>query len=178
MAPEIEARLDEGLGQVWRGVVGDGERLPGLQRLQRRVGENGGELGNRGVLLQHHPVHACQLRAREKAPKLKSRRGLRQGDQGRGIVGLVAVAPLRAGPAGFGNTRFIAHDRLSLDVGVRPADQVQQLRHIGLIGRPLRRKLRLEIVVAVRQAEACLRDVDGVSRRRLGVGRDVRFEQR
>ncbi|MNI46792.1 hypothetical protein D3C73_1012730 [compost metagenome] len=57
LAAELEARVDEGVGQIGAGLIDGLEGLPGLQRLDRRIGEHLGDAGDGGVLHQHQGRH-------------------------------------------------------------------------------------------------------------------------
>ena len=65
LVAEFEPRVGEPLGQVGRRLVDDVESLPGLQRLERRLGEDRCELREGGVLANDDAARLAHLQRRQ-----------------------------------------------------------------------------------------------------------------
>ena len=161
-----------------RGVVGQVEGGGGLQHIQRCLGVDRRQFRQGGVLLHDHPLHGAQPRGGQEPSPVEPRRRLGQGGGRRRIVDLVGIALVLPRPAGLRDAGFIGEDGVGLGRGVRPAGQGQHLGDVVAVGRLLLGEAGLEIVVAVGQAQAVLRDDHGVAVRRLCIGLDRHVEQR
>src|SRR5690242_13123792 len=94
------------------------------------------------------------------------------------IIRLLGIALLGSGPAVRGDCGLKRQDRGSRLSRSLPANQLKNLCNIGLVGRLLVRKLRRQIVVAIRKAKAALTDRNDVFVRRFGVDVDRNVEDR
>ncbi len=177
LAPELEAAVDEGLRQIGAGLIDHVERLPGLQRLYRGVGEHLGDAGDGGVLHQHQGLDVRHLGARQEGGPVDA------GGQGRQvrrlgrIVQLVDLAALDRGPVLLGYPGLEGQDVGGGLGRIGPADGRQGAGQIGQIGLALSGEVRLQIVVAVRQAQAALTQIGRVHVRLLQVLEHVDAEQ-
>ncbi len=156
---ELEIGVRKGLGQIGRGVVGQVEGQPGLQCRGRGLGEHVGDLGQRGVLVGDHPVDLGQVGGAHEGPPRKAGRGGVELGEAHGVVGLGVVALFGLGPAGLGDRVFHGQDRLGVGVRVGPADAAQRLGDVVLVLLLLGREGVLQVIVAVRHAEAGLGDM-------------------
>ncbi len=175
----LETRRGEGRGQVGGGVVGHLERHPGLQRPQGCLGIDRRQF-RKGALLAHdHLAADATLHvslAQPGLPRKPRRQGLQPAD-GHGVVGLLRIPLLSLAPAGLGDLGLQGRDLRRPRGRFRPARQLQQRLHIGLVLRLLRRERGVQVVVPVRQSQPRLVDEHRIARRNLGIGVDPHLEQ-
>ncbi len=151
--------------------------LPGFERVHRRPSEQIRNLWN-GRLLQHnHALEVAEICTLQQSAPWK-RNSLLELRHTHWIVGLLGIALLGNGPARLRDCRFKRQDRGSRLPRSLPANQLKNLCNVGLISRLLVRKLRRQIVVAIRKAKAALTNRDDVFVRRFGVDVDRDAEDR
>ncbi|MDF2902362.1 MAG: hypothetical protein K0Q62_2421, partial [Phenylobacterium sp.] len=171
-------RLVEFLGQIGRGLVREVEGRPGLQGLDRGVGVDRRDLREGGVLGHNDPVGLRKVGAVEVLLPGEARRVLLQLGDLEGIVGLIVVPALGAGPGDLGDLGLQGDDRLGVLGRALPAGQGQHLGDVLFIGRLLGLEAVFQIIVAVGQAEAALHQIDRVFFRVLGVVVHIGAEER
>ena len=179
LVAELEAGVDEALGEVGRGRV-DQVRTPprpsgSRPGSRRRSPRSSGRRSSRRTITRSRPG---QVRGVEEGAPGEARRERLQLRHAHRVVGLDRVALFDLAPAGLGDPGLQGDDRRGVRLRVGPAGHPQHLGDIGLVLGLLRREAGLQVVVAVRQAEAGLAEFDGVAVRVLGVGADAHAEDR
>ena len=171
-AAEGEARVGERLGQVERRRVSDAERHPGFQRVERRCRVGCGEAGERIGLTDDEAVAIADPGAVQKRTPVDAGGERRDFCRRMRIVLDCQIAKLCLVPAALGNGG-LERERPRCRAGrILPAEQGQQLGRICAIGLALRGEVRLQIIIAVGQAETGLAEIDRVAIGRLQVGVD------
>jgi hypothetical protein len=178
LGAELPVRVHEALRQERRGLVDDVERLPGLERVDRRGGEDRGDLRQGGVLADDGARRLVETRFLEVDGPREARRVLVELGEGHRVVGLVAVAALRARPVRLGDLGLEGHDVGGVLRGLSPAGERQQVGDVLLVTVFLRLEVVAQVELAVGEAEAGLPDVERVLFRVLGVIADAGVEER
>jgi hypothetical protein len=154
------------------------EGFPRLQGLHRGVGEDLGLDWEGGVVADDHPVQPRNVLLGEIAVPVEARRIGGQLSGSHGVIGQLALTALDAVPARFGHLGLEIDHRCGVGLGIRPLGQGQHGFHIGLVlGLGLLEAV-LEIIVAVRQADAARAHLVGIVGRVLGVRTDAAAEDR
>ena len=154
------------------------ERRPGAQGVEIGAADDGRDVAHRGVLHQHQLVEVREVGGGEVGAPIEAGRVPRQGGNVGRVVGADRVASVGAGPARARDVGLQRHDRVGLPRRVGPVDHAQHRGDVGLVLVALRGELRLEVLVAVRQAALALAEVDAVAVGVLLVGRDRQLEHR
>jgi hypothetical protein len=146
------------------------ERLPRLQRRERRPIVERRDLLDRRLLLDDGVVAPGNPRSREIGVPVEARRErLQLGDAHR-VVDLVDVAAVGRRPARLRHGGLEREHRVGVLRRVRVADHAQRALDVGAIGVELRLERGCEVVIAIGQAEARLTEEQRVRRgvRRIG----------
>ena len=178
--PQAEGvvRVREPLRQQRRRLVHDVEGLPGLQRLDRRLGEGLGDQREGRVLRDDEAVMVAIAGGAQEGVPVHARRGGLKLGPAHWIVGAVAVAALGRGPVGLGDARLEGDDRVGRRRRILPSRHGQHLLDIGAVSDQLGREPLFQIVVPVRQAQAALAQIGLIDLRVAGVVIDEAAEDR
>ena len=162
---EVEALLIEGLGQHL-GVVGQ-VVVPevGAPVVHRYLEEELREVLHRIQLAHHELLLRVHTFTREQQVPAEARRELIELGEGAGVPGEIALATLRRRPVKLGDAGLDLEYGVRLAGGVMIAGEREQTRDVREVLRAQVGvdRVPLEVVVAVRQAEAALGDRDRVA---------------
>ena len=177
-AGEGEVRIDDRLRQIIGVGAHHAQRHIVLQYRQRRIGEQLGLARNRAGLADQiirPPAHAGGRGI--SCPGETRRLGLDVGE-GQLVVALVGVARFDAGPVDSGDALLELEDRIGTCGGIGRADEAEHRRDVRLIllARVGELGVVLQIIIAIRQAEPALPDVDDIGVGILAVLPDAHAE--